>query len=79
MLYYSASVNVTYGYSQAVSVNFQSHTGPRIYIVGGKHCDDGTINNLDTVECFDIEKEDWIDGITPLPLPLLGPGVTYTT
>uniref|UniRef100_H2ZIF7 BACK domain-containing protein n=1 Tax=Ciona savignyi TaxID=51511 RepID=H2ZIF7_CIOSA len=52
--------------------------GPRIYIVGGKHCDDGAIRNLDTVECFDVEKDDWVDGVAPLPLPLLGPGITYT-
>nr|XP_039267769.1 kelch-like protein 18 [Styela clava] len=53
--------------------------GPRLYIIGGKHCDDGSINNLDTVECFDLEKEDWIDGVTSLPLPLLGPAITFTT
>ncbi|XP_076805817.1 kelch-like protein 38 isoform X2 [Clavelina lepadiformis] len=52
--------------------------GPRIYIVGGKHCDDGAIKNLDSVECFDVERDDWIDGVTPLPLSLLGPSITYT-
>uniref|UniRef100_F6V396 BTB domain-containing protein n=1 Tax=Ciona intestinalis TaxID=7719 RepID=F6V396_CIOIN len=52
--------------------------GPRIYIVGGKHCDDGAIKNLDSVECFDVEKDDWVDGVSPLPLPLLGPAITFT-
>ena len=36
------------------------------------------MKNLDTVECFDVEKDDWVIGIAPLPLPLLGSAVTYT-
>ena len=65
---------------QAVSYKFTRFffTGPRIYIVGGKHCEDGAIKNLDSVECFDVERDDWIDGVTPLPLSLLGPSITYT-
>lgn len=53
--------------------------GPRIYVVGGKHCDDGSIKNLDSVECFDVEKQDWLEGVNSLPVPLLGPAVTFTT
>jgi len=76
-------MNCTFSNASDIGPNYfektaTSFAGPRIYVVGGKHCDAGAIKNLDTVECYDVEKADWIDGVKSLPLPLLGPSVTFT-